>query len=49
MKMKFAIIWTLLFSKKFMLITGGSDLHIITNYEQKEISRSGNAIYIHKT
>jgi len=44
--MKLKIIWTLLFSKKFMLITGRKDLHFITNYTEKEIARSGNAIYI---
>lgn len=47
MKLKLAIIWTLLRSKKHMLITGGDMLHVITNYSEKEISKSGNAFYIH--
>jgi len=46
--MKLAIIWSLLRAKKFMFLCGNEEIHIVTNYDAKEISRSGNAIYIHK-
>ncbi len=43
---KLSVLKTLLFAKKFMLITGKNDIkHIISTYDEKEISRSGKAIY----
>ncbi len=48
MKTKLRVMWTLLFAKKFMVILGEADtLHVVTTYPEKEISRSGKAIYIH--
>lgn len=43
--MKLRILITLLFAKKFLLITGDDEKHVITNYTEREISRSGNALY----
>lgn len=47
-KIKWSILKTVLFSKKYLLLTGRETVHIITNYSSKEISHSGNAIYILK-
>lgn len=44
--MKLRLIFALLFAKKYLLICGNEDKHVITNYTDKEICRSGNAIYL---
>ncbi len=44
--MKLKILLALLFAKKFMLIIGDKEKKIITNYDQKEVCKSGNAIYL---
>jgi hypothetical protein len=46
MFLKIKCLWKLLFSDKFMLVTGDDKLNFITNYSEKEIAKSGNAIYI---
>lgn len=45
---KLKALWRLLFSKKFMLLTGsGNKIQAVTNYAENEVSRSKKAIYIH--
>jgi len=45
-RLKWAVLKTAWAANKFMLITGDATVHIITNYSEKEITHSGNAIYI---
>lgn len=43
---KVKIIWRLIRSKKFMVITDrDSSRNIVTNYSDKEVTKSGKAIY----
>lgn len=45
MKKKLTLLFTLLFAKKFMLITGEVGKDIITTYTDSEVCKSGNAVY----
>jgi hypothetical protein len=45
--MKLKLLWRLLFAKKYLLVTGDKTVNITTTYPDEELTRSGNAIYIH--